>query len=82
MIPNAARCKLRVGLIREELQELRQAIQDNDLVSVGGQQGNTNTHADTYITNTREWQTTHNTRAPRFTQMSQVEVADAFADIQ
>ena len=34
VIPDADRCKLRVNLLREELQELEDAIADNDLVEV------------------------------------------------
>ena len=33
-IPSEDRCKLRVSLIAEELEELKEAIQDNDLVEV------------------------------------------------
>lgn len=33
-IPSKDRCKLRVALLREELEELEQAIEDNDLVEV------------------------------------------------
>ena len=33
-IPSAERCALRVSLIQEELNELQQAIQDNDIVEV------------------------------------------------
>jgi hypothetical protein len=33
-IPSPERCQLRVNLIAEELEELRQAIQDNDLVGI------------------------------------------------
>ncbi len=34
VIPSADRCKLRINLLREELQELEDAITDNDLVEV------------------------------------------------
>jgi predicted HAD superfamily Cof-like phosphohydrolase len=33
-IPSKDRCKLRVALLQEELNELKQAIEDNDLVEV------------------------------------------------
>ena len=33
-IPSKARCDLRVSLIAEELKELREAIQDNDMVEI------------------------------------------------
>jgi len=33
-IPSAERCKLRINLLQEELDELQQAILDNDLVEV------------------------------------------------
>lgn len=33
-IPDAKRCELRVSLIQEELNELKQAIEDNDMVEV------------------------------------------------
>lgn len=33
-IPNNARCELRVKLLEEELEELKQAIADNDLVEI------------------------------------------------
>lgn len=33
-IPNKARCELRVKLLEEELEELKQAIADNDLVEI------------------------------------------------
>ncbi len=33
-IPSESRCKLRVALIQEELNELSQAIQDNDIIEV------------------------------------------------
>lgn len=33
-IPSAKRCELRVALIREELDELEQAIKDNDMVEI------------------------------------------------
>jgi predicted HAD superfamily Cof-like phosphohydrolase len=33
-IPPAERCKLRIALIEEELNELKEAIEDNDLVEV------------------------------------------------
>lgn len=33
-IPSAKRCELRVSLIREELKELEEAIQDNDLIEI------------------------------------------------
>lgn len=34
IIPNAKRCELRVSLLQEELNELKEAIADNDLVEV------------------------------------------------
>lgn len=34
IIPDAARCRLRINLLREELKELEQAIAANDLVEV------------------------------------------------
>lgn len=34
IIPSAERCKLRINLLREELEELEDAIKDNDLVEV------------------------------------------------
>ena len=33
-IPDSKRCELRINLIEEELRELKEAIQDNDLVEV------------------------------------------------
>ena len=33
-IPSADRCKLRINLLMEELEELQEAIEDNDLVEV------------------------------------------------
>ncbi len=33
-IPNADRCNLRISLLQEELDELKQAIADNDLVEI------------------------------------------------
>jgi len=33
-IPSKKRCELRVSLIREELEELEEAIKDNDLVEI------------------------------------------------
>lgn len=33
-IPNKERCELRVNLIQEELNELKQAIEDNDIVEI------------------------------------------------
>ena len=33
-IPSADRCKLRINLLREELEELEEAISDNDLIEV------------------------------------------------
>lgn len=33
-IPNEKRCELRVSLLQEELDELKQAIKDNDLVEI------------------------------------------------
>jgi len=34
LIPAAARCELRVNLLQEELNELKEAIEDNDLVEI------------------------------------------------
>lgn len=34
VIPSAKRCELRVSLLQEELNELKEAIEDNDLVEV------------------------------------------------
>jgi len=34
LIPDAKRCELRVSLLQEELNELKEAIEDNDLVEV------------------------------------------------
>lgn len=34
MIPSKERCKLRINLLMEELEELQEAIEDNDLVEV------------------------------------------------
>lgn len=34
IIPDAKRCELRVSLLQEELNELKEAIEDNDLVEV------------------------------------------------
>lgn len=34
IIPSKERCKLRINLIEEELRELKEAIEDNDLVEV------------------------------------------------
>jgi len=34
LIPNSKRCELRVSLLQEELNELKEAIEDNDLVEV------------------------------------------------
>lgn len=34
VIPSEDRCKLRVALLREELEELEHAIQDNDIVEI------------------------------------------------
>ena len=34
VIPSAERCKLRINLIEEELKELKEAIDDNDLIEV------------------------------------------------
>ena len=34
IIPDSKRCELRVSLLQEELNELKEAIEDNDLVEV------------------------------------------------
>ena len=34
LIPDASRCELRVNLLQEELNELKEAIKDNDIVEV------------------------------------------------